>query len=78
MISGMRFVNIQPGSGIRLQTHVQRPGPAPHSQQPGQSPGAPPTSQPGGGGSSAGGTEPQFVQMLRNLLQTGSQVWLLL
>lgn len=70
-LPGMRFVTNIPPGGIRLQ--MQRPGPIPHSQQHGSSPGAPPTSQPGSGGTSGGGSEPQFVQMLRNLLQTGSQ-----
>ena len=61
----------QPG-GFRLHARMPRQGPAPPVHQHGPSTGAPTTSQHGGTGGE--GSEPQFVQMLRNMLQTGSQV----
>lgn len=75
-IPGMRFRMNVPHGGFRLHGQMPRPSPAPPGPRPGQSTGTQPTPQPSGtapGGTAPVGGEPQFLQMLRTMLHSGSQ-----
>ena len=59
-----------PPGGIRLHAQMPRPSTSQSAPRPTPSTGSQPTSQPSG--TATGSTEPQFIQMLRTMLQSGS------